>query len=429
MKCTECGELLVARSEGLLDSGQEAALGEHLRSCPACRAEAEGLRRLRERLTRDGRLLSAAGPNPGVMDVIVRTRPSDIEESNMTRRRRTRWSLAVASAAAALVLAVALFGLGRTAPAAYAVEQTVAAYRGVRFVHLKVDPAGQGLREAWAEFGGDGSLVHLRMDFPATVDGPKDVLWEKDKARVWFHAKKTFLVVREPDMLASISRSFPDPKLAVEQLYEDDAAGKVHVDAQPPEGADGVIRLTVTYPDSPDRREVWLVDARTKLLKELQKQKRVGDKYLTRSRIELLDNDHPIAASVFAFDLPKDVMLIDQTTQEIGLARGDMSEDEVAVELVRQFFEALIAEDYAKAGRLLEGIPADRMKETFGRVRWLRIVSLGKPFPQPIPGVGGLCVPYEVEIEADGVRSIKKFNAAVRPVYNQPDRWTIHGGI
>ena len=47
--------------------------------------------------------------------------------------------------------------------------------------------------------------------------------------------------------------------------------------------------------------------------------------------------------------------------------------------MAREFFEAIIAEDYAKAGLLLGGMPAERMKEVFGRVKYQRIVEVGKP--------------------------------------------------
>jgi hypothetical protein len=40
-----------------------------------------------------------------------------------------------------------------------------------------------------------------------------------------------------------------------------------------------------------------------------------------------------------------------------------------------------------------------------------------------------LCVPFEVELETGGTKSTKKGTAYVRSVYNQPDHWTIGGGI
>jgi hypothetical protein len=342
-------------------------------------------------------------------------------------KRVTRWSLAAASVAAVLAL-VLLLGVGRHGSQAYALEQTVKAYRGMRAVHLKFEPAGNGVGEAWAEFGDDGSLRHLRMNFPQSEDGPKDVVWENGKAQVWFKDKKSVAVLREPGMLAMVARSFQDPKLVVERIYEAQARGEVRVEAEGPT-AESVIRLTVTKPDSPDKREIWLVDAGTKLLKELQKQELHGSGYQTVGRLIVLDCNKPIEPALFALDLPKDVMVMDQITQEIGLARGDLSEKDIAVKVVRSFFEALIAGDAAKAGRLYEGLPAAKLQEAFARTKFLRIVSIGEPTPVADAGAGAVSVPCDVETEENGVKQVQNFHPRVRQVYNQPDRWTIFGGI
>ena len=95
----------------------------------------------------------------------------------------------------------------------------------------------------------------------------------------------------------------------------------------------------------------------------------------------------------------------------------------------RQFFEALIVEDYTRAGRLYSGMPAAKMAEVFGKFKFLRIVSIGQPRPHRDPATGFLQVPCQVEIEADGERSIITPTANVRRVIGQPGRWAIGGGI
>lgn len=427
MKCSEIQELVVAQAEGVLDERQALVLADHLRSCPACRAEAEGLLRLHARLVGDGRAFADARPDGRIMRKILRESTPNLRRANIMYKRVTRWSLAAASVAALLAL-VLLLGVGRHGSQAYALEQTVKAYRGMRAVHLKFEPAGNGVGEAWAEFEDDGSLRHLRMNFPQSEDGPKDVVWENGKAQVWFKDKKSVAVLREPGMLAMVARSFQDPKLVVEHIYEAQARGEARVEAEGPT-AEGVIRLTLTKPASPDKREIWLVDAGTKLLKELQKQELHGSEYQTVWRLIVLDCNKPIEPALFALDLPKDVMVMDQITQEIGLARGDLSEKDIAVKVVRSFFEALIAGDAAKAGRLYEGLPAAKLQEAFAGTKFLRIVSIGEPMPVADAGAGAVSVPCEVETEENGVKQVQSFHPRVRQVYNQPDRWTIFGGI
>ena len=63
----------------------------------------------------------------------------------------------------------------------------------------------------------------------------------------------------------------------------------------------------------------------------------------------------------------------------MGIAQGDLSNEEVAVEVVRQALEALGVDDYETAGLLFGGAP----KECFERRRGIpvRIIS---PLPPPV---------------------------------------------
>jgi hypothetical protein len=156
-----------------------------------------------------------------------------------------------------------------------------------------------------------------------------------------------------------------------------------------------------------------------------------GD-YKYQGTMEFFDYNQQIDPAIFNLEkeLPSDVTKVDQVSHEVGLAQGNLSNDDVVVEVAKQFFEALIAKDYARAGKLLEGMPADKMEETFGRIKFLRIVSIGKPVPHPNPATKGVVVPCVVEIEVDGKIAEQKFDRlGVRQVYNQPGRWTIFGGI
>jgi hypothetical protein len=154
--------------------------------------------------------------------------------------------------------------------------------------------------------------------------------------------------------------------------------------------------------------------------------------YQQLGRTEFHNYNQAIDPRMFTLEdeIPADVMRVDQTTQQVGLAQGNLSDDEVAVEVARQFFTALIAEDYAAAGQLLEGIPADKTREMFGSIKVLRIISIGPAGPHPNPETKGMVVPSTVEVQKDGqVSEWKLDRLGVRQVYNQPGRWTIFGGI
>lgn len=119
----------------------------------------------------------------------------------------------------------------------------------------------------------------------------------------------------------------------------------------------------------------------------------------------------------------------DQITRKSGILKGDLSAKEIATKVVREFFEAMIAQDYDKAGLLNSGMPADKMREMFGSFKFYRIVEVGKP--TPYAPYHSLKVPVKVElgIPSQPETEVHRFSPFVRPVYGLPDRWEICGGI
>jgi len=218
----------------------------------------------------------------------------------------------------------------------------------------------------------------------------------------------------------------------MDDLYQAQSAGNVRIETQePPQGEWLPIELTVTPVVSPSERRAYLVDPKTKLLKQIDTYTLEGGvNYRLVSSLTIMDYDRPSDPKLFRPDFPEDIVRVDETTQVIGLAKGDLSDNEIATKVTREFFEALIAKDYAMAGQLLSGMPADKMEKIFKEMQFIRIVSAGEPYAQPLAGVGGLVVPCEVEAEAGGRRQVTEFKVAVRAVGGpQGDRWAIHGGI
>ncbi|MBI4582299.1 MAG: hypothetical protein HY718_21575 [Planctomycetes bacterium] len=337
-------------------------------------------------------------------------------------------------AAAAAVIAVAVVSFvvfhGSAQPA-YAIEQTLEANRALTYVHIRIEPAGQGLAEAWAQFDDEGKPLRLRMEFPNTEDGPKSVVWQGNKAEVWFKAKNSDVIMAEPRILARFPEMLEvfDPRVRTEAIYKAQAAGAVTIEVKPPADAQSPITLIATATSSPGGREIYQINPVTKLVQQAERYELQGEEYRFVSRFEYLEYNEEPAPDVFTLNPPADVMRIDQTMQVIGVARGDLSDNEIAVKVAREFFEAMIAGDYAKAGQIAGGIPAEKMKEGFGELKFKRIVSIGTPTPHPDPRTHFLRVPCEVEVEADGVRQTKAFTPNIRHAYNQPDRWVIGGGI
>ena len=347
------------------------------------------------------------------------------------------------AAAAVIIIAVTLSInlLDKSIPTAYALEQTIKAAHSVRYLHIKSFKVNEDEpKEFWVEFHEDGEVKNVRMHLPewdSPEDGAKVTVWKENKAQVWLKKKKSLVTIRDKTVAAHILNFVEefDPRLVVERLYyARQAQGIVEIEIDEPSNKAEPIVVTATcLPGSPRAgwRLVLFVERATKLVTSIKFYKLKDDKYQYVELIEYYDYNQPIDEQMFAFDnLSDDVMRIDQTTQEIGLAQGQLTDKEIAVKVVRKFYEALIAKDYTKAGQIYSGIPAAKMQKRWQNVNVLRIVSISEPIPHPYPGVGGFQVHCEIEIEKDGVKSIlKPYGPGVRPVHGQSHRWNIHGGV
>lgn len=349
-------------------------------------------------------------------------------------------------AAAAVIIIGVLVSINlvdRSIPTAYALVHTIEASHSVRYLHIKSFKQNEDEpKEFWIEFYKDGEVKNVRMHMPewdSPEDGAKVTIWKENKARVWFKKKKTLITIRDKTVAAHTLNFIKelDPKLVVQRLYyAQQAQGEVEIEIDEPSNKAEPIVVTATcLPGSPRAgwRLVLFVDRATKLVTAVEFYKLKDGKYQYVERIEYYDYNQLIEAEMFSLDnddIPADVMRIDQTTQEIGLEQGKLTDKEIAVKVVREFYEALIAKDYAKAGQLYGGVPADKMRERWEELNVVRIISIGEPIPHPYPGVGGFQVHGEIEIEKDGIKSIlKPYGPGVRPVRGQSHRWNIHGGV
>jgi len=343
---------------------------------------------------------------------------------------RSTWTkISAAAAVLALAVTTAIVFMTHSAKPAYAIEQTIEANKGLRYIHLRVQPAGM-ISEAWAQLDELGQLVRLRMNWPKTEDGPKDVVWEAGKAEVWFKAKKCVGVVREPNILKRMPEFYQifDPKVVTQALYDAQAEGRVEMEIKPAVAGQPIEVVATSLPDR-NRREIYRIDPNTWLVQRVEKYTRNSGQYVFTQSWDYLEYNQPADLNAFVLNTPADVMRIDETTQEIGLPKGDLTDEQITVQVVRTFYEALIAKNYARAGQMFGGMPAAKMEELFGKTNYMRIVSIGTVKPQWIPGVGGTYVPCTIEFEENGKTDTRTLSPAVRPLYSDPNRWAIHGGI
>jgi hypothetical protein len=317
----------------------------------------------------------------------------------LTHKRLTATTATLTALAGALLLYVALFS---SSTVAYALEQTIQANQQVTSYHAKFTASRGGLGEVWVQLNPDGTPLRARMDFLKTEDGDKVVICTEGKAAVWFKDKKSYVVLPEKGALDRViaMQKMCDPRAAFEQIQDREKDGKVKIETTPPAKEGDFIKLTVTVPDQPNLREVYEVNPTTKLAERVTSYSRQGNEWKETKLIEYFDYNKPIDPKVFDLDLPKDVMRVDQIQQPPGVAKGNLTDTQIAQKVARDFFEAVIAKDYAKAGLIYSGMPAERIKDGYGRLDVTRIVEVGEPLAGAHPDPSALAVPVKVECGA-----------------------------
>ena len=350
-------------------------------------------------------------------------------------------------AAAAIVVGVLSLFVGSllNTTTAYALEQTIEANQHLHFLHMKTFVAGHDEpKEFWLECDQSGQIKNARWHMPewdAPEDGAKVVVWSADTIRIWFKKKScvsTFTRQAPPLWLLDFALK-SDPRLSIAQLKDEQARGQVELEIQEPADKTQPIVVTATYPaqdQSAGRRIILRVNQATKLVTSRELFILKEGSYVLDCRQEFTDYNNAADPALFNLDalVPADVRRVDgDAIENRGLPQGTLSDEEIAVEVVRQFFEAMIAGNYEKASQLFCGVPVEELRDGLGGMRILRIVSIGEPTPHPTnPEFGGLRVPCKIEIEKDGVRSIwEPFGPFVRTIHRQSEhpRWEIHGGI
>jgi hypothetical protein len=463
-QCKERFEDIVALVMGELDSTAARELQEHLALCDTCRAARDALVE-EEKEVRLGfaALAGSLGPvEQTVLEKLQHPARVRVDTSNnhffekvktmiLSHKRLSATAATLTALAASLLLYAALFS---SSTPAYALEQTAQANDRVTSYHVKITPPQAiegigkaftaGLGEAWVELGPEGAPLHVRLNMFGGVRGDRVVVMSKNRAELWLKTKKFCAILNAKGMIdAGLDecmkvRALFDPKLAFEQLQADEKAGKVQVATKEPVKQGEPIRLTATSNDKPDRRQVYEVDPKTKLVQRVIEYKGHGDQWKQVSERDYSDYSKEIYPSVFQLELPndEDITMIDQTKTDrskLGLAQGNLTDDQIATKVAKEFIEALIARDFEKVSQLDELSPATAFKKRLEheKIKFLRIVELGEPAPFEYSShfPKRKRVPVKVEMEIEGKKTVEEMRFIVGPVDKNSDRWGISGGF
>jgi hypothetical protein len=321
-------------------------------------------------------------------------------------------------AAAAVIIiaaAVSITVFNRLTPVAFGIEQVIAAYDGVRFLHIKSFwPNKQVSSELWIESDQQGNVAKVRGDLRETGDGPKLFVWTPEKTECWFKRSQTFSI-------SGPSKAIPgwqflldscQPKLLMQKLLDDQKAGKVDVDIQKPQDRQKPALIVVTYKNE-QLKKIYYIDQATDLITHSESYSTIDNKDFLKHTRQF--SVAPIDEKMFSIkdEVPKDVNVSDDSNQNYGLAKGEMNGEQAAVETVQQFLQAIIDKDYKKAAQL-SGESEEKFKNEYVNVT--KIISIGTPVLQSNWIEPGFKVPCEVEIiNLDGQKTICRPNAYAGP--------------
>jgi hypothetical protein len=359
--------------------------------------------------------------------------------------------IAKLAAAAAIIIAVvlSLTVLDKSIPSAYALEQTIKACEGLRFVHIKEFKEGESEpQEFWVKYD-NKEVKQFRVYAPKWAEpreGPLTAVWKNGKAEILGKDEngKQVIVTRSREKLGEemlqIVRE-ADPRNKVQELYQLQTEGKLKLETSKPASDSEPIIITATLPpDSKDGGQMILyVDQNTKLVTRLifnKAKERNGNQYSW----EFLDYNAAVDEKFFTFeDIPESVPRYDRTWQkydenarynlsEIGLVQRQLEDNEIAVELARQFIQALIDKNYEKAAKLLGGTPAHNtaIVHQFTEFQtFKKLLLIEEPAEDANSFALAITVPCDVVVSRGSIVPVMRINIRVEPYPVDPNRWIV----
>jgi hypothetical protein len=335
-------------------------------------------------------------------------------------------------AAAVIVIAVVLsiIFLDRSTTIVYAIEQTIEANRTMRYLHLRYFDSSHNdvAKECWLEFDESGQPTKVRINWSEWMAGGEIVVWNQEKTQI-LNKRRNFLITFSDEIytarvLAMAKKE--NPRLIVERLYERQARGEVKIAIEQPASKAEPIILTATGLGDNSKRFVLFIDQSTNLVTRLKWYQIKDGEYKYQGVMEYRDYNVPISAKMFSLDdeAPSEIEGIDTRVQDIGLAQGNLSDEEIAAKVVREFLKALIVKDYTKAAQV-SGLPSpEQIRQGWGKLNIVRIDRPTSPAESSTLFPNWLNVRCTLEIEKDGekVRQQSK-SFTVRPVLGRRERW------
>jgi hypothetical protein len=311
------------------------------------------------------------------------------------KSRITKLVTAAAMVIVAVVLSITF--LDKSVTSAYAVEQTLKAYDGIRYLHVYYYPCTDdaSAKEAWIQYDENGDVEKLRANLYKRDAKDKHVamVWSEGITLIWSRHANTLEIEENGDFYTPVMLGFAksiDPKQAIEYAYKDQEQGKCQIEIEEGSNDNEPIKITARYlpgkyctvKSLPAIHDVLVVDPTTKLVIRKEVYKVLEDRIELHGVYKAYDNQ---SFDPNIFDIEKEISddairvvhyNVDDVN-EVGIDEGSLSAEEADHVVIEEFFNALIEKDYKKAGLLFGGMPTDEVKLRFGEYNVVRLVSIG----------------------------------------------------
>ncbi len=241
-----------------------------------------------------------------------------LEVGTHTKQVTIRLNRVACAAAVLVILGVLAVLLHRSASPAYALEQTIAAVKDIRYFHFQFTSPEKLDKEAWIEYDRQGSLQNVRVDFNTAGDRSA-MVWSQGITQYWSQHSNQLSIFDDQEytdkILFFVGRY--DPKQAIRYLQERAQRGGIHMEISQSANDTDPITVTVTYDPNtflidtpkPPMREFFSIDPASKLIRRVQVETLVEGRYVSSGVYEYMDYNQPFQPGLFDLkrEAPADV--------------------------------------------------------------------------------------------------------------------------
>lgn len=322
-------------------------------------------------------------PNPNHRDKLEHRLLAEMTKkpSRQTKTRRLIMKTRITKlAAAAVIILAVVFGitvLDKSVTPAYAIEHTIEAMKNVVTVHFFARDWQNRKLETWIKVnletgGNDCHYLNEPERGQISISTPE--------ITYFYHPKENKVRIVPGQALRSDIRFGRYIEDVLDKIIEPEHGEVQIIKEHDPNMGKEVIIL---WAESPDYEMEAFIDPKTKLPIKIHFAKAIKGQII-KSVDEIYYNE-PLPKGLFDFEIPEGAEVVREPSllpkiddPNYGIMAEGLSRDEARVKILKEFWNAVINEDFERAHVLLPVASVERLQEVFAEV--VELVSVGEPF-------------------------------------------------